>query len=220
MVDPHVESRMARLEKVTVNGQELPVVVRPEGRIAPSIHRPGSNSCVVQQVGLRPEILFVRFPRARAGDGGGRVEPRAKLCRLTRLERLFGGTQRHAAPQALDERTEDLQQQSRSAAELVERRGAETLLGKPVIPPPFECPWHGRCSSRQPSSLAALLPCCNPMPMKRPHKHQNGNASGSQFLRVALPFFVGWAHIALCMEPAGVEPVGDRNIQCTVSYLL
>lgn len=82
---------MARIEKVVVNGEIVPVESGLEGRIASKIERNGAGSCVVVQVGIEGKSFSFAFPAGCSGGGGGGAggggSPPAELSRLERIYR-------------------------------------------------------------------------------------------------------------------------------------
>lgn len=80
---------MARLEKVSVNGEEVSLDGGLEGRIASTIERNGAGSCVVLQVGINQSSYSFAFPSGCvAGGGAGSVgSPPPELVRLNEIYR-------------------------------------------------------------------------------------------------------------------------------------
>ena len=80
---------MARLEKVVVNGEDIPLGSGLEGRIASRIDRNGVGSCVVLQVGVDQKSYSFVFPRGCAGSSGGGGSGGPASAELSRLERVY-----------------------------------------------------------------------------------------------------------------------------------
>lgn len=80
---------MAHLQQVSVNGETLSLRNGLEGRIASTIDRTGTGSCVVVQVGIQQKSYSFTFPSGCAGRGGGgglNSQP-AELRRLNQIYR-------------------------------------------------------------------------------------------------------------------------------------
>lgn len=80
---------MARLEKVSVNGKDVPLGNGLEGRIQSKIEQSGAKSCVVLQVGINRSSYTFAFPGGCAGSAGGGTagSPPPELIRLNEIYR-------------------------------------------------------------------------------------------------------------------------------------